>query len=87
MSETKEWIASSYQRLKVPPTKTEAQAKSIKARLGGPLEEPLLDVGGNALLKGFEEVAWNGLLEASGYPVRSPRPASAAAPPSPAPTK
>ena len=67
--------------------KTEAQAKSIKARLGGPLEVPLLDVGGNALQKGFEEVAWNGLLEASGYPVRSPRPASAAAPPSPAPTK
>jgi glutaredoxin len=51
--------------------KTEEQAKPLKARLGGPLEVPLLDIGGNSLQKGFEETAWNSLLEAAGYPVRA----------------
>jgi glutaredoxin len=52
--------------------KTEEQARPIKTRLGGPLEVPLLDVGGTALQKGFEETSWNSVLEAAGYPVRSP---------------
>jgi glutaredoxin len=51
--------------------KSEEQAKPIKDRLGGPLQVPLLDVGGNSLQKGFEESSWNDLLEAAGYPVRS----------------
>ena len=51
--------------------KTEEQAKPIKARLGGPLQVPLLDIGGTSLQTGFEETSWNGLLEAAGYPVRS----------------
>lgn len=51
--------------------KSEEQAKPIKDRLGGPLQVPLLDIGGTSLQKGFEETAWNGLLEAAGYPVRS----------------
>jgi glutaredoxin len=51
--------------------KSEEQAKPIKDRLGGPLEVPLLDVGGTSLQKGFEESSWDGLLEAAGYPKRS----------------
>jgi glutaredoxin len=51
--------------------KSEEQAKPIKARLGGPLEVPLLDIGGNQLQKGFEETSWEGLLEAAGYPKRT----------------
>jgi glutaredoxin len=60
--------------------KSEEQAKPVKDRLGGPLEVPLLDVGGTSLQKGFEENAWDGLLEAAGYPKRSavtPAPKSA----------
>jgi glutaredoxin len=62
--------------------KSEEQAKPLKARLGGQLQLPLLDVGGNTLQTGFEEGAWNSLLEAAGYPVRS-----AVTPPKGAPTK
>jgi glutaredoxin len=51
--------------------KTEEQAKPIKARLGGPLEVPLLDIGGTSLQRGFEETSWNSVLEAAGYPVRA----------------
>jgi hypothetical protein len=62
--------------------KTEEQAKPIKARLGGPLEVPLLDVGGTALQKGFEETSWNSVLEAAGYPVRQgPTPGAKPSPP------
>lgn len=61
--------------------KTEEQAKPIKARLGGALEVPLLDVGGNTLQKGFEENSWNSLLEAAGYPVRSAVPSAKGPPP------
>jgi hypothetical protein len=60
--------------------KTEEQAKPIKARLGGPLEVPLLDVGGTALQKGFEETSWNSVLEAAGYPVRQAATPGAKAP-------
>ncbi len=51
--------------------KTEEQAAALRARLGGGLEVPLLDVGGNSLQRGFEEVAWNNILEAAGYPKRT----------------
>lgn len=51
--------------------KSEEQAKPLKARLGGVLEVPVLDVAGTSLQKGFEEGAWNGLLEAAGYPRRT----------------
>ena len=57
--------------------KTEEQAKSIKSRLGGPLEVPLLDVGGTTLQKGFEATAWDSLLEAAGYPKRGNTPPAA----------
>jgi glutaredoxin len=63
--------------------KSEEQAKPIKARLGGPLEVPLLDVGGNSLQKGFEETSWDSILAAAGYPKRT-KPTAAQAPPSPA---
>jgi glutaredoxin len=61
--------------------KTEEQAKPIKARLGGPLEVPLLDIGGTSLQKGFEETSWNSVLEAAGYPVRQAATGAAKPPP------
>jgi glutaredoxin len=63
--------------------KTEEQAKPIKARLGGPLEVPLLDIGGTSLQKGFEETSWNSVLEAAGYPVRQAATPGAKPPPPP----
>jgi glutaredoxin len=51
--------------------KSEEQAKPLKTRLGGSLEVPLLDVGGNDLKRGFEEAAWDSILEAAGYPKRT----------------
>jgi glutaredoxin len=60
---------------------SEEQAKPLKARLGGALEVPLLDIGGTTLQKGFEEGAWNNLLNAAGYPPAGSARARAATPP------
>ena len=61
---------------------SEEQAKPLRTRLGGALEVPLLDIGGNTLQKGFEESTWNNLLNAAGYP---PAGSARARPTAPAP--
>jgi len=63
---------------------TEEQAKPLKARLGGEVEVPLLDIGGTTLQKGFQQSVWSNLLDAAGYPRAGSAKARAAAPaPSP----
>jgi glutaredoxin len=64
----------------IPYTEMDATVPAAQEELrkltGGPLEVPVLKVGGDAL-RGFEEGSWNTSLDAAGYPqtaMIAPRP-------------
>jgi len=63
------------------PEKNAADAEALKKLIGAPVV-PVLIVGAD-ILKGFDEIRWNGALDLVGYPKDSLLPKSATAPAKP----